>query len=294
MLRIAAVSALLVAFAAGFPELFFPALTAPFGNAPSSAAKASFTAMPAEAEAGFDENAERELAGLINQERIRRGLPALATDERLVQAARAHTQEMAARNNLSHQFSGEPDLRHRIAQSKLRIKRVAENVGYGSNIELTHRGFMESPKHRENILYPDYNAVGVGALRSGDVLYVTEDFAQRLPEVSSEQVEEEVAAAFQEMRRGAGSPGLVRARNGRLRELACSMARNDRLETYPALKLPGVRFVSAFTQMEPQQLPTDAKQASADATLQRFAVGACFERTANYPNGTYWVLMAFY
>jgi uncharacterized protein YkwD len=35
---------------------------------------------------------------------------------------------------------------------------------------------MDDPDHRDNILNPDYNAVGVCVIRSGGQLYVTEDF----------------------------------------------------------------------------------------------------------------------
>ena len=39
----------------------------------------------------FDSAGEKQLVELINQERAREGLPPLAVDERLTQAARKHT-----------------------------------------------------------------------------------------------------------------------------------------------------------------------------------------------------------
>ena len=39
---------------------------------------------------------------------------------------------------------------------------------------------MDDPNHHDNILSPNYNAVGVSVISSGGQVYVTEDFA-RLP-----------------------------------------------------------------------------------------------------------------
>jgi hypothetical protein len=46
--------------------------------------------------------------------------------------------------------------------------------------------------------------------------------------------------------------------------------------------------------MEPDQLPGEAQKAVADPRLRSFAVGACFARSASYPNGAYWIAVAFY
>jgi hypothetical protein len=292
-LRISGLSLITLLVAAVFPGLFFPAYSpAPFGHPPLVAALAGFDI--AANDAAFDENAEGELARLANEERTRRGLPALAVDDRLTQTARAHAQEMAKRKQLSHQFPGEPDLRHRIAQTSIRIKRVGENVGYDSSVESAHQGFMNSSRHRENILRPEYNAIGIGVARRGSTLYVAQNFAQRVGESSSVQVEDQVAAAFERLRRDAGAPPLARLRNAELRELACSMARQDRLQTQPALRLPGVRYVTAYTETEPQNLPPSAAEKGADSALEKFSVGACFQRTPRHPSGMYWVLMVFY
>jgi uncharacterized protein YkwD len=40
-----------------------------------------------------------------------------------------------------------------------------------------HKGLMDDRDHHDNILNPNYNAVGVCVIRSGGQLYVTEDFA---------------------------------------------------------------------------------------------------------------------
>jgi uncharacterized protein YkwD len=37
---------------------------------------------------------------------------------------------------------------------------------------------MDSPHHRANLLDVNFNVVGFGVVRSGRMLYVTQDFAQ--------------------------------------------------------------------------------------------------------------------
>ena len=57
------------------------------------------------AHAQFEEAGERQLVQLINQERASRGLPPLAVDQRLTQAARKHAELMAEHKALSHPVS---------------------------------------------------------------------------------------------------------------------------------------------------------------------------------------------
>jgi uncharacterized protein YkwD len=40
---------------------------------------------------------------------------------------------------------------------------------------------MHSPHHRENLLNADYNVAGFAVVRTGSMIYVTEDFAHGLP-----------------------------------------------------------------------------------------------------------------
>jgi hypothetical protein len=66
---------------------------------------------------------------------------------------------------------------------------VGENVGYGSDVATIHNCFMTEAYpscvatpgehgHRDNILNPAYNYVGIGVSANGGSLYVTEDFGK--------------------------------------------------------------------------------------------------------------------
>jgi uncharacterized protein YkwD len=53
---------------------------------------------------------------------------------------------------------------------------IGENVGVGGTVRSVHRAFMSSSGHRRNILLPGYTRVGVGVVKSGGRVWVTEIF----------------------------------------------------------------------------------------------------------------------
>lgn len=243
----------------------------------------------------YDESAEQQLFQLVNQERAKAGAPALKWDERLQRAAREHSAFMAQRQQLSHDFPGELPMHKRLAAQGIRLNNDAENVAFDDgDAQRAHEGLMESPPHRANILNLQYNAAGIGVVRQGQRLWVTEDFAHELPERSAGEAEDLVAAAWQRERSKAHLPPAARVRAPQVREMACDMARKGRLNTSTPLGLPEVRSDLAYTQTEPEKLPSSALQAAHDPRFSRFAVGACFARNETYPAGTFWVVMAFY
>jgi uncharacterized protein YkwD len=127
--------------------------------------------------APYDSHAERLLLDLANQARAEAGLAPLQSDEGVTRAARKHSALMASQKRLSHDLPGEPALPQRLAAtSTLQFSAEGENVGLAPSTADVHRGFMHSPHHRENLLNPDYNVAGFAVVRSGNTIYVTEDF----------------------------------------------------------------------------------------------------------------------
>ncbi len=114
---------------------------------------------------------------LINQARTIQGLQPLPVDPRLTRAARKHTKAMVAHETVSHQFEGEPPLDIRFTNENLPSDREGENTAVDEDVPSAHKGLMDDPDHHDNILNPNYNAVGVSVIRSGGQVYVTEDFA---------------------------------------------------------------------------------------------------------------------
>lgn len=242
----------------------------------------------------YDAQAEQRLLDLTNLERQREGKPILKLDAGLAEAARTHAAAMASRGQLSHQFSGEPALQERLAKLPLYLDKAGENVAFDVDINQAHAGLMHSPEHRANLLQVDYNIVGMGVVRVGDRMYVVEDFGHGLPVYPQVKTEDMVAAAIARSRSQFAHAQLRRLQLGSLRQAACSMATSDQLNPKSAAGLGPLRYVLSFTGMEPDQLPSGAEKALTDTRLRSFAVGACFARSASYPNGAYWITVAFY
>jgi uncharacterized protein YkwD len=238
--------------------------------------------------------AEQELLRMINRDRAQNGVPELEWNEWLAQAARKHAAEMARRRQLSHQFSGEPGLRDRIAATSIRFNATAENIAFGPTPAEINDDWMHSPGHRANILEPKYNALGVAVVRSGNELYAVTDFAHSVPALSASELEDAVATAINQVRAQKKLPPLARRQDPELRPYACEMARKNHLDATVALGRPHVSASLAFTDPDPANFGSHFHNLANIATSQAFGVGACFARNDTYPEGTNWVVVAFH
>ena len=242
----------------------------------------------------YDPQAEQRLLDLANHARAQAGAPPLQFDESLLSAARAHAAEMAQQQRLSHQFNGEPSLPHRLAATALHLDRAGENVALDSTADLAHQHLMLSPPHRENLLSAGYNVAGFAVIRSGEHLYVVEDFGHSVAALSREQTEGAILNALTRVRQAAHLPSLTRQSDAALRAAVCSMAEEDHLATSSMRALSQRYFVLSYTNMHPEVLPASANRLIGDHNLRNVAVGTCFARTGTYPGGVYWVGLVFY
>jgi len=237
--------------------------------------------------------AEEQLLTLANQARHEAGASPLALDAGLSQAARVHAQAMLAARELSHQFSGEPSLPQRLAATtKLQLDQEGENVALDYDAEHGHEHLMLSPPHRANLLNPAYNVVGLGVVRSGDRLYIVQDFGHALPSYSATEVKDRIAVAVNKTRREASQPELQRRDLLIADEAACSMAQADKLGTQPVKKLAERFTVLSYNSLRPETLPHGAAHAIGSRTLHTCSIGACYARTDTYPTGVYWVVLS--
>jgi uncharacterized protein YkwD len=242
----------------------------------------------------FDAAGEKQLVELINQERAREGVPPLAVDERLTQAARKHTQLMVKHDTPSHQLGEEPPLQLRVANEGLRSDRQAENVGLEMDVPGAHAMLMNSPAHRANILSRDYNAVGIGVILSGDKLYVTEDFAHRLPDYSDAQADAALQKAIADYASAHRFPAPVRKAQPGLHEMACHMAVIESLDTRTPRSIPGAHRMMAWTATEVEQLPEGVKTLLGQPLPNGYSLGVCFATSSTHPGGMYWIAMVTY
>ncbi|MGB6431428.1 MAG: CAP domain-containing protein [Candidatus Acidiferrales bacterium] len=133
--------------------------------------------------------AERFLFDATNRERTARNVPELAWDDALAVSARQHAEQMAQRGALSHQFPGEPGLEARAKNAGANFIALAENVALAPTETDLHTGWMNSPPHRENILDPEMNTIGIAVVERGGELYAVEDFSHAVTALTIEQQE---------------------------------------------------------------------------------------------------------
>ena len=172
------------------------------------------------------------------------------------------------------------------------LDQEGENVALDFDAESGHKHLMLSPPHRANLLNAAYNVIGLGVVRSGDRLYIVQDFGHALPNYSSAEVKGRIAATVAQMRRQANQPDLARSDLPNADAAACSMAQADKLGGSAVHQLAQRYTVMTYTSVHPETLPANASHMLASRNLRSFSVGTCYARTETYPTGVYWVVLA--
>jgi hypothetical protein len=232
---------------------------------------------------------EQQLLTLLNLERRHARLAVLEWDAKVAEAAQAHSRRLAEHRALSHQFTDEPELTHRVGATGARFSAVAENIAVADDAEEAHLALMGSPGHRANILDPRYNVVGIAAAKVGNHLYVTEDFARVVASYSQREFREGVIAAFNRMRL-AHRLGPIDARpDSSLDQEACA-GHSDPDEVLQGLS--NATRATIFSAVEPGDLPAPMDKAASDLTLRRMSIGVCPDQNSQFSK--FWVIVAFY
>ena len=132
---------------------------------------------------------ELQLVELITSERKQRGLPSLKLSPKLSRVARRHSEEMRDMGYMGH-ISPVParstPLKRFQSAFEYEPYVIGENVARragpqwcltADRIEKTHQGLMSSTHHRENILRPEFEQLGIGiAVNDNGDYWVTELF----------------------------------------------------------------------------------------------------------------------
>lgn len=111
----------------------------------------------------------RYLVNGINSIRAGRGLPPLTLDPALHLSARRWAGVLAAEGGLRHMDLG---------QLPLPFTMAGENVAVAGDVASAHLALVRSPGHFANMVNGAYTKVGVSAQRSGDRMFVVEQFCR--------------------------------------------------------------------------------------------------------------------
>ncbi|HXD39768.1 MAG TPA: CvpA family protein [Ramlibacter sp.] len=120
---------------------------------------------------------EARMLEMVNAERAKQGLKALAPDPQLAEVARAHSRDMFARGYFSHLTPEGKDPFDRMRADDVRFLAAGENLALAPTLPGAHQLLMNSPGHRANVLRPQFGRLGVGVLDGGSQgLMITQDF----------------------------------------------------------------------------------------------------------------------
>jgi uncharacterized protein YkwD len=110
---------------------------------------------------------EAAMLAAVNAEREARGLPPYRLDDTLATVARAHAEDMVARDYVGHTSPEGKRVRDRLRDAGLDLDRAGENYYVTTRpaeeaVAHTLGWFMDDPPHRNNILHGYYTRIGVG------------------------------------------------------------------------------------------------------------------------------------
>lgn len=137
--------------------------------------------------------AENRLVELHNEARKQRGLEPLCVNPTLTEAARAHSEDMIAKDYFAHASPSGGSLGERLKRfgytpEGYRFWKVGGNIAWHSGAkpqpENMFEGWMNSPPHRHNILEEDFRQIGIGTAAGEyksyeDSMMYTADFGVR-------------------------------------------------------------------------------------------------------------------
>ncbi|MDQ6669935.1 MAG: CAP domain-containing protein [Chloroflexota bacterium] len=119
---------------------------------------------------------------LTNAARESAGLPPLALNPQLGDAAQNYSQVLASDTCFGHACGGVPNFADRLAQAGYTgWTAIAENIAAGyPTPDAVMAGWLASTGHRLNVLSPEYTEIGVGVVNGGAYgTYWTQEFGSR-------------------------------------------------------------------------------------------------------------------
>src|ERR1051326_4867877 len=127
---------------------------------------------------------EQKIFELTNKERAAADLPPLKLNPILMKVARAHSANMAKQGKMEHELDGKNPAQ-RLDDAGYDYESMRENIaaGEGWATGAVMKGWMESDKHRANILNKVVDEFGVGIVTdSKGRKYYTQEFGKQAKE----------------------------------------------------------------------------------------------------------------
>ncbi len=217
-----------------------------------------------DAGAANQQAAAEQVFALANQARMQAGVGRLQWDPALAAAALRHCQRMAAEGPIAHRYGGEPDLSDRAAQAGAHFSVIEENVAIAPTPEQVHTEWMQSPGHRQNLLSPEVDRVGVAVVAARGVLYAVADYSRAVQQMSVSQIESRVAALIR-------TSGVTVLQDPSVARAACT--EDSGLPRAAGGMQP--RFIMRWQDAELSRLPQELEQHLESGRYRSADVGSC-------------------
>lgn len=114
-----------------------------------------------------DSASEQAMFRLVNKERVANSLNPVSFDNKLRGLARDYSKDMLQRGYFSHYNPEGESPFDRMDAYGIEYSYAGENLALAPSAELAMQGLMNSPGHRANILNPNFNKIGIGAMDGG-------------------------------------------------------------------------------------------------------------------------------
>lgn len=249
--------------------------------------------------------AERAVLDAINATRRAHGLPQVSASPALAEAARRHSEAMAAARRVAHVVAGSGEVAERLRRAGVPFQIALENVGRAGSSLAAHRAIEESPAHRANLLAPAATAAGVGIARarlpSGEAsIYVTEILVAPPDDGAESRLTPDgrVCEALWRERERLGVAPLTRdpALDAVAREVAQALRARDDTDPDGASEralAKGRKLAAADVFVAGG--PDEATRSSnlRDARFRRVGVGVAAGESARFGKGRLWIVVVY-
>lgn len=109
---------------------------------------------------------------LINEARVKNGLPRLETTDLLTATAQAKATDMVKNNYFSHQSPTYGSPFEMMQNAGISYKVAGENIAGNESVENAIASWLASEEHKTNLLSNAYNYVGIGVEKSDTYGYI--------------------------------------------------------------------------------------------------------------------------
>lgn len=223
-----------------------------------------------------------QLFAMANATRAQEGRGRLVWDQALADAAMKHCVRMVFEGPLSHRYGGEPDLSSRAGDAGAHFSLIEENIAIGPYPGSIHQGWLDSPGHRENLLNPEIDRVGIAVIAARGVLYAVADYSRAVAVLSQSQVEAQVGSLLR-------TRGISLLRENGDARAACRLDKG-----LPSDGANTPLFVMRWQDANLDQLPPRLVESLASGRYRRAAVGSCPPRGAEGSFTVYRIAVLLY